>query len=374
MQFQPYPFEKLQNLIKDIIPKKPIFKLTVGEPQFKTPQNIQDALKNSTDLLRYYPTTKGEEYLYKSIKNFLSYRYNLNLENNQLIPTLGTREVLFNFPQFLLANTTNPSMAYPNPFYQIYEGASIASNSKVFLMDLNQDNDFKPSLTKEQMEEVKLVILNSPNNPTGSTLTKKELQQWIQNALEYDFVLLNDECYSEIYQQEPPEGILRASYDMGNKDFKNILCVNSISKRLSAPSLRSGFIAGDSNILKPYLTYRTYLGVAIPSPLQKTASMAWESHTQAKQIQMQYAKNLALAKKIFPETKIYPFSFYVWLYVGDEIEFCKKLYEEEGILVLPGSFLGRNNAGKGYVRIALVYETPILEPILKTIARFLKKG
>lgn len=373
MHFQPYPFEKLQELIKDITPKKTTFKLTIGEPQFKTPQNIQDTLKDSADLLRYYPSTKGEKYLYESIKDFLSYRYDLYLEDSQLIPTLGTREVLFNFPQFLLANKINPTMAYPNPFYQIYEGASIASNSKVFLMDLNPSNGFKPSLTKEQMQKADLVILNSPNNPTGSTLNKKELQKWVENALEYDFVLLNDECYSEIYQEEAPDGILRASYDMGNQDFKNILCINSISKRLSAPGLRSGFIAGDQKILKPYLTYRTYLGVAIPLPLQKAASIAWKSHTQAKQIQAEYAKNLALAKKIFPQIKIYPFSFYIWLYVGDDLHFCKKLYQEEGILVLPGRFLGRNDAGRGYVRIALVYEASLLEPILKTIANFLKR-
>ncbi|RDU73987.1 succinyldiaminopimelate transaminase [Helicobacter anseris] len=374
MLFQPYPFEKLQELIKDIRPNKPLFKLTIGEPQFPTPQNIQDAFKESSELLRFYPSTKGESYLYESIQDFLSYRYNLNLDSKQIIPTLGTREVLFNFPQFLLSEITHPTMAYPNPFYQVYEGASIASKSKVFLMELNQDNNFKPSLSIEQMKQVNLVILNSPNNPTGATLSKEELKQWVQYALEYDFVLLNDECYSEIYQDTPPAGILEASYELGNKDFKNILSINSISKRLSAPSLRSGFIAGDAEILKNYLTYRTYLGVAMPTPLQKTASIAWKSHKIAQEIRKKYADNLKLAQQIFTTTPIYPFSFYVWLYVRDELSFCKKLYEKEGILVLPGSFLGRNNAGKGYVRIALVYDTPTLKPILETIATFLQKG
>lgn len=374
MDFQPYPFEKLQNLIKDITPKKPVVKLTIGEPQFPTPSNIQKALQENTELLRYYPKTKGEDYLYESILDFLHHRFALTLSPQQIIHTLGTREVLFNFPQFLLSTIPHPTMAYPNPFYQIYEGASIASRSKVLLMELNKENQFKPALTPEQKKQVNLVILNSPNNPTGATLSKDELKAWVQDALEYDFILLNDECYSEIYQNTPPASILEASHELGNKDFKNILCINSISKRLSAPGLRSGFIAGDAQILRSYLTYRTYLGVAMPEPLQKAASVAWRAHKEAESIRQQYAQNLALAQKILPQATIFPYTFYVWLFVGDAIRFCSALYEKEGILVLPGDFLGREGAGSGYVRIALVHDTHTLDSALRTLANFLHKG
>lgn len=370
MDFQPYPFEKLQCLIKDIKPKKPIFKLTIGEPQLPTPEVIQKALQDSAKSLRFYPKTKGEDYLYDAMLDFIQQRFNLALDTTQILSTLGSREVLFNFPQYLLSNVANPTMAYPNPFYQIYEGAGIASKAKVFLMNLTQENHFKPYLSKEAMQECHLVILNFPHNPTGATLEKEELEQWVSNALEYDFVLLSDECYSEIYQKSPPASILEASYAIGNKDYKNVLCVNSISKRLCAPSLRSGFIAGDRRILKDYLIYRTYLGVAIPNPLQKAASVAWQSYTEAQNIRKIYAKNLLIAQRIFTQTQIFPFSFYVWLDVGDDEAFCKSLYEEEGILVLPGSFLGRNGIGRGYVRIALVYESEVLEPILQTINDF----
>ncbi|MCE3036594.1 succinyldiaminopimelate transaminase [Helicobacter sp. faydin-H20] len=379
MEFQPYPFEKIQQLISPIVPKKPVIKLTIGEPQFETPQTIQDTLKQNTQDLRYYPKSKGEEFLHTAIKNFISHRYNIFLDSMNLIPTFGTREVLFNFPQFFLSQFQNPVMAYPNPFYQIYEGASIASKAKTILMHLEAKNHFKPKLTPQEMQQTHLVILNSPNNPTGSTLELKELQQWIEYALEYDFVLLNDECYSEIYQSTPPAGILEASYLMGNKNFKNILSINSISKRLSAPGLRSGYIAGDAKILQSYATYRTYLGCAIPTPLQKAASIAWQSHDEAEKIRKKYAQNLKIAQEIFPNLEISPYTFYLWLEVGNDLEFCKKLYEEEGILVLPGSFLGRENnkkenIGAGYVRIALVYESQILQPALKTLKNFLDKG
>ncbi len=325
-------------------------------------------------MLCSYPKTRGEDYLYEALLDFIHHHFNLLLDPKAIIPTLGTREVLFSFPQFFLSQFQNPIMAYPNPFYQIYEGSSIASRAQTFLMELKRENSFKPSLSKEQMQACHLVILNSPNNPTGSTLTLDELKQWVADALKYDFVVLNDECYNQIYQENPPASILEASMAVGNKDFKNVLCINSLSKTISAPGLRGGFIAGDAEILQSYLTYRTYAGVAIPNPLQKAASIAWRSYEQAEEIRQKYARNLKMAQEIFTQTTIFPFSFYVWLYVGDELSFCKRLYEEEGILVLPGSFLGRNGAGCGYVRIALVYDEEILKPLLESINHFLHKG
>lgn len=372
MRFQPYPFEKLQSLISDIPAPENTLKLTIGEPQFQTPQNIQNALKDSTQELRYYPKSKGEDYLYHSILDFISKRFKISMQKSQILPTLGTREVLFTLPQFLLFDIKDPKMAYPNPFYQIYEGASIASRAKSILMPLTKQNNFKPHLSKQDMQQVNLVILNSPNNPTGATLSLDELKQWVEYALEYNFILINDECYSEIYQNTPPASILEASIALGNHNFKNILALNSISKRLSAPGLRSGFIAGDEDILSGYLTYRTYLGTAMSQPLQRAASIAWKSHDIAESIRLKYAHNLTLAQDTFKDTEIFPYSFYVWLYVGDDESFSKALFKHTGILSLPGSYLGREGLGKEYVRLALVYESDILKSALKQIQLFRK--
>lgn len=378
MNFQPYPFEKLKELITPIRPKKDVLSLTIGEPQFETPHFIQNELKDYVSELRFYPKSSGEEYLKKAQIDFVKNRFDITLDLLEIIPTFGTREVLFNFPQFLLFDKSNPVIAHPNPFYQIYEGASIATRAKTIYMDLQKSNHFKPTLTDEEKKQVDLVILNSPNNPTGATLSLDELKQWVQWALEYDFVLLNDECYSEIYQSSPPAGILEASYAIGNKGFKNILALNSISKRSSAPGLRSGFISGDRNILKEYQKYRTYIGCAIPNPLQRAAAKAWQDRNICEDIRQKYARNLEIAQEIFSNIHIEPYTFYMWLEVGDDIDFTQKLYEQEGILVLPGSFLGRNTIGKGYVRIALVYEEEITIKSLKILKDFLsqyaKKG
>lgn len=369
--FQTYPFEKMRLLLQDIQPKKEMINLTIGEPQFQTPQEIQESLRLNTNLLSKYPKSSGEDFLKTSQLSFIKQRFDITLKHSQIIPTFGTREVLFNFPQFLLFELPSPCIAYPNPFYQIYEGAAIASKAKILLMNLNEANHFKPTLTPQELQEVNLVILNSPNNPTGAILTLDELKEWVKLALQYDFVILSDECYSEIYEDTPPHSILEASIAVGNKDFKNILALNSISKRSSAPGLRSGFIAGDEEILQAYGLYRTYVGCAIPLPLQKAAAIGWElSSEKSRKI---YAQNLKIARSIFCNHQISPFTFYVWLEVKNELEFVKNLYQQEGIMVLPGSFLGRNGGGEGFVRIALVYQPPIIKDALTRIATMLKK-
>lgn len=370
LRFKPYPFERLNNLVNGITPKKDIFKLTIGEPQFETPQFIQQALKDSTNLLSKYPASSGESYLKNSQISYIKNRFNIDVRSDEIIPTFGTREVLFNFPCFVFSSlfSDNRVMAFPNPFYQIYEGAAIASGADVIYMPLESSNSFKPSLSKEDLARVKLVILNSPNNPTGRILDLEELKEWVKLALEYDFLILSDECYSDIYEITPPPSILEASKAIGNTSFKNIFCINSISKRSSAPGLRSGFIAGDREVLKQYALYRTYIGCAIPLPLQKASSIAWKSSSE--EFRLKYAKNLALAREILG-VEVSPYTFYVWLEVKNDLEFCKNLYENEGILVLPGSFLGRNDIGSGYVRIALVYDYKVLEEILKRVGQWI---
>ncbi|MBU0720156.1 succinyldiaminopimelate transaminase [bacterium] len=379
MNFEPYPFEKLNNLLEDIRPN-PDYEasaLTIGEPQFETPDFIQKSLCENSALLRRYPKTSGEENLRKAQRDFISKRFNTSLSNEQIIPTFGTREVLFNFPQFLLFDKKEPLMAFTNPFYQIYEGAAIASKARMLLLNMDESNDFKPDINEKELSECDLVILNFPNNPTSATLSLEELGAWVTLALKHDFVLLNDECYSEIYTAEPIPSLLEASAHVGNKDFKNVLVINSISKRSSAPGLRSGFIAGDEEILKEYMKYRTYIGCASPLPLQSAAAAAWSDEEHVSEAREVYKRNFVLAKEILG-TKIPHATFYIWLKVPDAIDFTKKLYKEYNVKVLPGEYLGRDdkngfNPGKNFVRIALVEDEAKTKEVLARIKKCLDK-
>ncbi len=158
--------------------------MTIGEPQFETPKIIQNELRNSTNLLNRYPKSLGEEYLREAMLGYLKKRFDLKLKDSQIIPTFGTREVLFNFPQFLLSNKEKPTMAFPNPFYQIYEGSAIASRAEIVHINLTKDNQFLPQIDRDSLKECDLVILNSPNNPTSSVIEFEEMKKWVELALE----------------------------------------------------------------------------------------------------------------------------------------------------------------------------------------------
>ncbi|GAA6948193.1 succinyldiaminopimelate transaminase [Helicobacter pylori] len=370
MIFEPYPFERLRALFKEITPKKKGLDLGIGEPRFETPQFIQDALKNHTHSLNIYPKSAFEEGLREAQRGFFKRRFKIELKENELISTLGSREVLFNFPSFVLFDYQNPTIAYPNPFYQIYEGAAQFARAKSLLMPLTKENDFTPSLNEKELQEVDLVILNSPNNPTGRTLSLEELISWVKLALKHDFILINDECYSEIYENTPPPSLLEACMLIGNEAFKNVLVIHSLSKRSSAPGLRSGFIAGDSSILEKYKAFRTYLGYTSANAIQKASEIAWLDDAHAEFFRNIYANNLKLARKIFKDTLIYPYSFYVYLPVKKGENFAKTLYQNEGIMILPALYLGRNYIGADCVRLALVYDTPLLEKPLEIIETY----
>ena len=355
MHFQTYPFEKLTNLLSDITPNPYLepLTLTIGEPQFETPDFIQKSLRDHSKLLKKYPKTAGEKLLKDALLDFIEKRFSLTLESTQIIPTFGTREVLFNFPQFLLFDKKDPVMAFPNPFYQIYEGAAIASRAEIIHLNLTKENGFKAPIEPEVLKRCDLVIINYPNNPTSVSATLEELKLWAQAALDYDFVLLNDECYSEIYVGDKDPSLLEASKAIGNEEFKNIIVLNSISKRSSAPGLRSGFIAGDANILKAYMQYRTYVGAASPLPLQHAAAAAWSDEAHVADNREKYRKNFALAKEIL-DVDTPSSTFYIWLEVEDDIDFTKRLYHDKNLKVLPGSFLSRGEFKTKHIRIALV--------------------
>jgi len=374
MHFETYPFEKLNNLLETIVPNpdyRPL-SLTIGEPQFETPQFILDALNDHATLLNKYPKTTGETVLREGMLTYLKQRFGLNLDNTQIIPTFGTREVLFNFPQFLLHDVESPLMVFPNPFYQIYEGAAKASRADVVYLNLNEEGGFVPQADALDLAEANLVILNSPNNPTSATMSMAQMKEWVALALEYDFVLLNDECYADLYLDTPVPSLLNASIEAGNPTFKNVLVINSISKRSSAPGLRSGFIAGDAAILKEYMVYRTYVGCASPLPLQYAAAAAWADQEHVEGFRTKYRENFEIAREILgvepPEA-----TFYIWLKVDDEIDFTRKLYERYNLKVIPGSFLGREGEGRGYVRLALVYEAAQMREALERIAAMLNE-
>ncbi len=369
----PYPFEKLNRLKQGVTPPrdKAHIALSIGEPKHPTPHLISEALLKHLHGLGQYPTTKGLPELRAAIADWLRLRFQIPAgkidPENQVLPVSGTREALFSFAQAIVDRRHKPLVLMPNPFYQIYEGAALLSGAEPYYLNTLEENgylaDFN-AVPESVWRRCQLLYICSPGNPTGAVIPLMMLVKLIEWAEKYDFVIASDECYSEIYQHEdsPPPGLLQAAWQCGNHEFKRCVVFHSLSKRSNAPGLRSGFVAGDSAILKKYFQYRTYQGCAMPLPAQNASIAGWRDELHVVQNLQQYREKFsAFIDILSPLCQITrpPASFYIWLKTPiDETEFARELFARQNITVLPGSFLSRKangiNPGQNHVRIALV--------------------
>ncbi|MCP3849249.1 MAG: succinyldiaminopimelate transaminase [Gammaproteobacteria bacterium] len=391
---KPYPFEKLAELKKNIHPNGRLkhIALSIGEPKHSPPQFVFDTVKDNLEALTKYPSTKGLPELRSIITRWLEKRYNISDDiidpDSQVLPVNGTREALFSFAQAVInKKEKDPLVLMPNPFYQIYEGAAILAGATPYFINSCERTYHIPdfdSIPKHIWKNCQLMYICSPGNPSGEVIDKSTLQQLIKIAHHFDFIIASDECYSELYQEEhrPPPGLLEAANDMGLSDFKNLIVFNSLSKRSNVPGLRSGFVAGDKDIIQKFLLYRTYHGSAMPLTTQHASIACWQDEQHVKDNRDVYrAKYQEFIRILNPVIDIVapPASFYIWLKVpcGDDEKFAAKLYEDQNITVLPGSYLSRKtgqaNPGLGYARIALVAPLDECIEAAKRIRTYLKR-
>jgi N-succinyldiaminopimelate aminotransferase len=370
----PYPFEKLAQLKQGITPPANLahIALSMGEPTHPTPHIIQEALLTHLHGLANYPTTKGIPELRLAIAEWISRRFNIPTAainpETQVLPVNGTREALFSFAQYLIDPTVlAPVVIMPNPFYQIYEGAALLAGAEPYFLNTLEDSGYLPdfdAVTEDIWQRCQLIYICSPGNPTGSVLDQASQEKLLILAEKYDFVIASDECYSEIYDDEnlPPQGLLQTAYNMGNTSFKRCVIFHSLSKRSNAPGLRSGFVAGDAELLKDYFQYRTYHGCAMALPTQHASIQAWKDEHHVIENRRLYREKFSAFIDILGDVccVIRPqASFYVWLKTPiSDTEFTQLLFAKQNITVLPGSYLSRDfdgiNPGLNHVRIALV--------------------
>ena len=369
----PYPFEKLAQLKQGITPpveKSPIV-LSIGEPAHVTPRFIEEAILNHIKGLSNYPTTKGILELRHSISTWLAKRFNIPVEyinsESQVLPVSGTREALFSFAQCVVDATVKPVVVMPNPFYQIYEGAALLAGAETYFLNTLAEDNYLPdfdAVPEAIWQRCQLIYICSPGNPSGAVMSQVDYEKLLRLAEKYDFVIASDECYSELYDDEsnPPVGLLESAYRMGNTSFKRCVVFHSLSKRSNAPGLRSGFVAGDADILGQYFQYRTYQGCAMPLPTQQASIKAWEDELHVIENRRLYREKFAAFIDILNDVcdiNKPPAGFYVWLKTPiEDTDFAQQLFAQENITVLPGSYLSRDfeglNPGINHVRIALV--------------------
>lgn len=377
---QPYPFAKMAKLLENsrANPDFSPIKLSIGEPKHAPASFILEALKNHLDKVQNYPATQGLPELRQAMADWAVKRFALADLNpqTQILPVMGTREALFSFVQAVIranpsANLADrPYVVMPNPFYQIYEGACLLAQAQPYFVSCTADNNFVGdyrSVPDSVWQKTQLVFVCSPNNPTGAVMPFEDWQYLIEKADEFDFILASDECYSELYfGDDAPIGLLQVCAQLGRHDFRRCVVFHSLSKRSNLPGLRSGFVAGDAQILQAYLQYRTYQGCAMPLHHQYASIVAWQDEDHVRQNRALYQQKFDLWLTELGDTlnlRKPEAGFYFWLAVPqkfdqDDEKFVKALYEDLNIHALAGSYLGRKidgkNAGSGFVRLALV--------------------
>jgi len=394
-RLQPYPFQRIASLYKDVKPAdKPLVTLAIGEPKHATPQIILDALQENLSGLANYPLTKGTEALRLAIAEWLNKRFNLP-ENaldpeKHIIPVNGTREALFSFAQAVIDKTkSNAKILMPNPFYQIYEGAAILAGAEPIYLPCTEETNFNPDFDKvseQTWQDCQLLYLCSPGNPTGAVVSENEIKKLLELSEKHDFIIASDECYSEIYfdEENPPVGLLEVAAKVGNTDFKNCMVFHSLSKRSNAPGLRSGFVAGDAEIIDQFLLYRTYHGCAMSPPIQAASIVAWGDEEHVLDNRNQYREKFdAVLKILSPIMNVQKpqAGFYLWAALNeqdmDDETFTKEIFAQEHLRVVPGSYLSREvdgfNPGRNRIRMALVANLDECIEAAQRIKHFLSK-
>jgi N-succinyldiaminopimelate aminotransferase len=389
-RLQPYPFEKLAALKAGVQPAaKSHIALSIGEPQHPAPDFVKQAVQSHINGIQRYPQTKGLPALRNCIQSWLQRRYSLPAgmvdPERHILPVNGTREGLFSVAQALVDRQAKPRVLLPNPFYQIYEGAALLAGAEPYYYPLNPEQDYQPdfdAIPEAIWAQCQLLYLCMPNNPTGKLLPQASLQKLLARAAEHGFVIVSDECYSEIYPDEnnPPGGLLPAAIAAGNRNLRNCLVLNSLSKRSSLPGLRSGFAAGDAHLIESFARYRTYHGCAMSETVQQASIVAWNDETHVIENRRLYREKIrAVLDVLNPAIELEQpeAAFFLWLPTPiDDQEFTRELYARQNVTVLPGSYLSRTidgrNPGTGHVRIALVAETTHCIDAAERIKEFLE--
>ena len=369
---QPYPFEKLRALLAQSNPAasglRPI-NLSIGEPKHPAPQCVKSAIINGLDGLSVYPPTKGEPKLRQAISQWIGNRYAIPCPDpeTQILPVLGSREALFAFGQVILDSAKQGLVVCPNPFYQIYEGATLLGGATPYYVNSDPAKNFRCDWTivpAHIWARTQLLFVCSPGNPAGNVMPLADWKILFELSDKYGFVIASDECYSEIYLDEnsPPLGGMQAAHQLGRTDFRNLMSFSSLSKRSNVPGMRSGFVAGDAKLIAKFLLYRTYHGSAL-SPVVSAASIAaWSDEAHVVENRAQYrAKFDAVLPILQPilEVERPDASFYLWAGTpGPDDVFVRDLLTPANVTLLPGSYVGRLvedvNPGLNRIRIALV--------------------
>ena len=375
-----YAFPRLRALLDVHEPGGDIVHMTIGEPKHAFPDWVTQVIVDNAALFNNYPQNEGSDALRGAISDWLNRRYGVRVDpDRQVLPLNGTREGLYNAAMALCPETKNgkrPVVLTPNPFYQVYMVASLSVGAEPVYVAATAATNHLPDyagLDPEILNRTAIAYICSPANPQGAVADEDYWLQLIELAERYDFRILADECYSEIYRDAPPPGALAAAVKSG-ADPERVTVFHSLSKRSNLPGLRSGSAAGGPETIAVMRQLRTYAGAPLPGPMQAAAAAVWNDEAHVEVNRALYQEKYAIADSIFDGVQGYQppeAGFFLWLPVDSGEATALKLWQETGIRVLPGAYLaqgeGVENPGTGFIRVAMVAPKDNMQRALKTL-------
>jgi len=395
-----HPFARLNRLLDGVAPGAsprpdgaPVL-LSVGEPQNQPPGFVAEELTRHAAGWSRYPPARGTPAYLEAAAAWLSRRYGLPESAAEpggmidparcLLPLPGTREGLF----FAVLSVVPPAgegrapiVLIPNPFYHVYAGAAAAAGAEPVFVPATREGGFLPDFTvldPETLERTALCFLCSPSNPQGAVADLAQLKALIETARRHDFVVAFDECYAELYNDQPPVGALQAAMALDGS-LDRMLVFHSLSKRSSAPGLRCGFVAGAPGLIDGLDGILRVGGAGVPLPVLAAGTRLWREEEHVVANRARYQANFAAAERHFGNRFGYKTpagGFFLWLEVGDGEAAALDLWRQGGIKVLPGAYMcaqdesGRN-PGAAFIRVALVYDPALTDAALGRLGEIL---
>lgn len=362
-----YAFPRLRALLDVHPPGAAPVAMSIGEPRHAFPDWVGPMIAEHAADFSRYPTNEGTPELLQAICAWIARRYGVALTPDRVLALNGTREGLYNAAMALCPEAKGgqrPLVLCPNPFYQAYGVAALSVGAEPVYVPATAATGHLPDiagLPDEVLARTALVYDCSPSNPQGAVSSAARWAELLRLAERWDFRILADECYAEIYTGDPPPGALQALAVTG-VDPERLLVFHSLSKRSNLPGLRSGFVAGGADSIARMRQLRSYAGAPLPLPLQKVAARLWGEEAHVVASRALYAQKFDRARAILgnvPGVEIPQAGFFLWLPVPDGEAAALELWRTRGIRVLPGAYLGRAtdagpNPGQGYIRAALV--------------------
>ena len=379
-------FQKTRSLIDRISPPDAFseINMSIGEPQQNPPSFISKMLAQKNCDWQSYPKVKGDMKFYDNVKYYLNTRFSkigdwLYPLDDFLLPVPGTREPLHMLGYCVRGTKAHPIALVTNPFYHAWRAAGLISGSEIKLIDACFENGYLPDLT--QLDEVTLInttvmYLCSPTNPHGAIASEDYLKRALTLARKYNFLLVVDECYIDIWRNKPPLSSLEIARKFEKDDEKklaNLAVLNSLSKRSNAAGLRAGFLCADPDVISSYSQLASNGLSLVPTPLLRVSGEIYRDTNHNKVVRAHYNNAFKIAQK-YLNCSIPDAGFFLWLYVGDDLKFTKLLWKHMAIKVIPGSYMAVSSNGQnpasGYIRIALVHDLDIIEEAMKRLQIF----